>query len=134
MSLADLFAESLAAIRAHALRSFLTLLGIIIGVATIVGVVSVIAGLEGYVQEKILVLSPDVYVVTKFGIIRSREEFLASMSHELRTPLASILNLAESLQAGTYGGMDPRDADLLTDEEKQELENESEADNAARVR
>lgn len=30
--------------------------------------------------------------------------------------------------------MDPRDADLLTDEEKQELENESEADNAARVR
>ena len=32
------------------------------------------------------------------------------------------------------GGMDPRDADLLTDEEKQELENESEADNAARVR
>ena len=33
-----------------------------------------------------------------------------------------------------YVGMDPRDADLLTDEEKQELENESEADNAARVR
>lgn len=33
-----------------------------------------------------------------------------------------------------YGGMDPRDADLLTDEEKQELENESETDNAARVR
>lgn len=31
------------------------------------------------------------------------------------------------------GGMDPRDADLLTDEEKQELENESETDNAARV-
>jgi len=79
MSLADLFAESLAAIRAHALRSFLTLLGIIIGVATIVGVVSVIAGLEGYVQEKILVLSPDVYVVTKFGIIRSREEFLEAL-------------------------------------------------------
>lgn len=32
-----------------------------------------------------------------------------------------------------YGGMDHRDADLLSDEEKQELENESEADNAARV-
>ncbi len=32
-----------------------------------------------------------------------------------------------------YGGMDPRDAGLLSDEEKQELENESEADNAARV-
>ncbi len=32
-----------------------------------------------------------------------------------------------------YGGMDPRDANLLSDEEKQKLENESEADNAARV-
>ena len=31
------------------------------------------------------------------------------------------------------GGMDPRDADLLTNEEKQELENESEAENAARI-
>ena len=33
-----------------------------------------------------------------------------------------------------YGGMAPRDAELLSDEEKRDLENESEADNAARVR
>jgi putative ABC transport system permease protein len=68
--------EALGSIRANALRSFLTLLGIIIGVSTIVGVVSVISGLDQYVKEKVIVLSPDVYVLTKFGIIRSREEFL----------------------------------------------------------
>lgn len=33
-----------------------------------------------------------------------------------------------------YGGMDPRDAALLTDEEKWELENESEEDNAKRTK
>ncbi|HET7293412.1 MAG TPA: ABC transporter permease [Vicinamibacteria bacterium] len=76
MVIEELFSEALGAIRAHRLRSFLTLLGIIIGVATLVGVVSVIAGLNGFVQEKVIQLAPDVYVVQKFGIIRSREEFL----------------------------------------------------------
>jgi putative ABC transport system permease protein len=38
--------------------------------------VSVITGLNGWVQEKVIQLSPDVYVVQKFGIITSREEFL----------------------------------------------------------
>lgn len=40
--------------------------------------------------------------------LKSREEFLASMSHELRTPLASILNLAESIQAEVYGKVPER--------------------------
>ena len=46
MDWGELMSESLRAIRANALRSFLTLLGIIIGVATLVSVVSVISGLN----------------------------------------------------------------------------------------
>ena len=42
MDVAELFREALRAIRTHALRSFLTLLGIVIGVATLVGVIAVI--------------------------------------------------------------------------------------------
>jgi putative ABC transport system permease protein len=76
IELGELARESGRAIRAHKLRSFLTLLGIIIGVATLVGVISVITGLNSYVREKVIALAPDVFVVTKFGIIRSREEFL----------------------------------------------------------
>jgi putative ABC transport system permease protein len=79
MTMADLPREAVTAVRANRLRSVLTLLGIIIGVATLVGVVSVITGLNGWVQEKVIQLSPDVYVVQKFGIIRSREEFLAAV-------------------------------------------------------
>jgi putative ABC transport system permease protein len=45
----ELLREALRAIRAHTLRSGLTLLGIIIGVATLVGVVSVISGLNAFV-------------------------------------------------------------------------------------
>ncbi len=79
MILAELLAEALRAIRAHRLRSFLTLLGIIIGVGTLVGVVSVITGLNQFVHEKVIQLAPDVYVVQKFGILRSREEFLDAL-------------------------------------------------------
>jgi putative ABC transport system permease protein len=78
----DLPREAVQALRATRLRSFLTLLGIIIGVSTLVGVVSVISGLNGWVQEKVITLSPDVYVVTKFGIIRSREEFLDALKRK----------------------------------------------------
>ncbi len=75
----ELLRVALRAIRAHKLRSFLTLLGIIIGVSTIVAVVGIITGLNTYVKDKIIVLAPDVYIVTKFGIIRSREEFIQAI-------------------------------------------------------
>ncbi|HSS76695.1 MAG TPA: ABC transporter permease [Thermoanaerobaculia bacterium] len=76
MDVPELLREALRAIRTHALRSFLTLLGIVIGVATLVGVISVISGLNLFVRDKLFRLAPDVFVVSKFGIIRSRAEFL----------------------------------------------------------
>jgi putative ABC transport system permease protein len=36
----------------------------------------VISGLNGYVQDKVMNLSPDVLVFTKYGIIRGRQEYL----------------------------------------------------------
>jgi putative ABC transport system permease protein len=100
----DLPREALSAMRANRLRSFLTLLGIIIGVATLVGVVSVISGLNGWVQEKVITLSPDVYVVTKFGIIRSREEFLDALKrrdldYDDYRRLSSLLRKADEVAA-----------------------------------
>jgi putative ABC transport system permease protein len=79
MAAAELVRMALDSLRAHKLRSFLTLLGIIIGVTTIVGVAAVISGLEAYVQERVIQLAPDVFVLTKFGIIRGRDEFLAAL-------------------------------------------------------
>jgi len=104
IDLGELAREAGRAIRAHTLRSFLTLLGIIIGVATLVGVVSVITGLNAYVREKVITLAPDVFVVTKFGIIRSREEFLDAVKrrniewHDYEN-LAGLLKLADRVAA-----------------------------------
>jgi putative ABC transport system permease protein len=76
MSFGELLQVALTALRRNKLRSFLTLLGVIIGVMTVVAVVSVISGLNGYVQDKVMNLSPDVLVFTKYGIIRGRQEYL----------------------------------------------------------
>ena len=38
-----------------------------------------ISGLNAYVRERVIQLAPDVFVVTKFGIIRSRDEFLDAL-------------------------------------------------------
>jgi putative ABC transport system permease protein len=72
----ELFRVSSSALTRHKLRAFLTLLGVIIGVATVVGVVSVISGLNSYVKDKVFGLNPDVVIFTKYGIITSREEWL----------------------------------------------------------
>jgi putative ABC transport system permease protein len=70
------------ALRAHKLRSFLTLLGVIIGVMTVVTVVAIISGLNNYISEKVFQLSPDVYAVTQFGIITSREQWLEAVKRK----------------------------------------------------
>ena len=56
----DLPREAVQALRAHRLRSFLTLLGIIIGVATLVGVVSVISGLALWIGWTMFTTEPDL--------------------------------------------------------------------------
>ena len=85
MQPADLVHAALRALRAHKMRSFLTLLGVIIGVTTMVSVVGVIAGLDAYVKEKVIRMAPDVYVVDRFGIIQSRKEFIQALKRPLLT-------------------------------------------------
>lgn len=62
-------------LRSHKLRSFLTLLGIILAVATLVGVQSVVAGLNLYVSDKIANLGANAYIIDRFGIITNMDEF-----------------------------------------------------------
>jgi putative ABC transport system permease protein len=78
----ELLRLALAALKAHTLRSFLTLLGVIIGVTTIVAVVGAISGTNQYVQDSVNSLAPDVYVVTRFGIITSQKDFLQALKRQ----------------------------------------------------
>src|SRR5258706_7733852 len=80
--LPEIFRLALSSIRQHRLRSFLTLLGVIIGVTTLVSVVSIIGGINHYIREKVLTLAADVTIFTKFGIITSREQFIEALKRK----------------------------------------------------
>ncbi len=59
---------ALASILSHKLRSFLTLLGVIFGVATVIVVVSLVEGFNSYVDEKIANIGTNAFAVQKYGI------------------------------------------------------------------
>ena len=67
---------ALDSLRAHKLRSFLTLLGVILAVTTLVVVMSVVAGLNFYVADRVANLGANVYVVDRFGIITSEDAWV----------------------------------------------------------
>lgn len=59
---------ALSAILGHKLRSFLTLLGVIFGVATVIVVVSLIEGFNAYVDEKIANIGTNAFAVRRYSI------------------------------------------------------------------
>lgn len=67
-----LFAETIklavSSILSHKLRSFLTLLGVIFGVATVIVVVSLVEGFNAYVDEKIANIGTNAFSVQRFSI------------------------------------------------------------------
>jgi putative ABC transport system permease protein len=76
---------SLDALRAHKLRSFLTLLGVILAVMVLIVVMSVVAGMNFYIADRVANLGANVYVVDRFGIITSDDEWVRAQKRPLLT-------------------------------------------------
>lgn len=89
---------------ANRLRSFLTLLGVIIGIAAIIATAAVIQGLNKYVEEKLSDLGQGVFTVQRFGIITNHQQFLDAIrrnrslrredAHAVRDYCSSAKNVA----------------------------------------
>jgi putative ABC transport system permease protein len=81
----ETFRLALDALRANKLRSFLTLLGVILAVTTLVTVMSVVAGLNFYVAERVANLGANVFMVDRFGIITSEDAWVKAQKRPLLT-------------------------------------------------
>src|SRR6202041_3621804 len=75
VALRETLAIAVDALRAHKMRSFLTLLGVILAVATLVAVMSVLNGLNVYVAEKVANLGANAYVIDCVGIATNFEQW-----------------------------------------------------------
>src|SRR5271166_806457 len=64
---------------ANKLRSVLTLLGVVIGVAAVIAVVTFVSGINDYVAKKIFNLGADVFIVSKMSAVETNvDHFLES--------------------------------------------------------
>src|ERR1700756_4268818 len=81
----ETFRLALDSLQAHKLRSFLTLLGVILAVTTLVVVMSVVAGMNFYVADRIANLGANVFIVDRFGIITSNDAWVKAQKRPLVT-------------------------------------------------
>jgi len=69
MHLAESIRIALRSLWANKLRSVLTLLGVVIGVAAVIAVVTFVSGIQDYVATKVFNLGADVFIIFKFSPI-----------------------------------------------------------------
>lgn len=67
---------ALETLRAHKLRSFLTLLGVILSVMTLIVVISMIRGSNQYISNKVANFGANVFLVLQYPLVTSQEEFV----------------------------------------------------------
>jgi putative ABC transport system permease protein len=65
MNILEAVRIALQSLWANKLRSVLTLLGVVIGVAAVIAVVTFVSGINGYVAEKVFNLGADVFIINK---------------------------------------------------------------------
>jgi putative ABC transport system permease protein len=70
---------------ANKLRSILTLIGVIIGVMTVIAVVSIISGMNRYVEAEISTMGSTTFLIRKFGMPTSSEEWLKQIKRKKLT-------------------------------------------------
>jgi putative ABC transport system permease protein len=77
MPFREAIAIAVASLRSNKLRSFLTILGILIGVSSVIAVVAITEGLDRYISDKVLELGTRSFTVQKMpDVITSREMWL----------------------------------------------------------
>jgi putative ABC transport system permease protein len=108
---------ALQSLRGSKLRSFLTLLGIILATTTLIAVMSVISGMDVYIAENVSKMGADGYRVTRIVMMQwdpkkyldmlrrnpqlTREEFAFLKSHAMLTSeMGMVANRAVTLNGG----------------------------------
>ena len=77
MHLAESIAIALRSLWANKLRSVLTLLGVVIGISSVIAVVTFVSGINDYVAKKIFNLGADVFIISKMSAVETNvDKFL----------------------------------------------------------
>jgi putative ABC transport system permease protein len=99
---------ALETLRAHKMRSFLTLLGIILSVSTLIVVIALISGVNRYIAERVANLGSNVYLLTRFPIITDVDEFVKANRRNKKVTWDDYESLRENLRLPLRLGVEQR--------------------------
>ena len=94
--------------RAHKLRSFLMLLGIILSVSTLILVVALVSGMNGYFASRIANLGSNVFLVMKFPIISDAQEMVKAVRRNRDISWEDFEALRDNLKLPKAVGVEAR--------------------------
>ena len=95
-------------IRVHKLRTFLTLLGIILSVSTLIIVISLIEGTNIYIRERVANMGANVFLVMRYGIINNRKDFIEATKRTKDISYSDYETLRDTMKLPLRVGLEVR--------------------------
>jgi len=86
------------ALRSHKLRSFLTLLGVVISTTTLIVVMSIVNGMNTYIADHIANMGANVFIVHQFNWATGEEEWLRERRRNLPMRIEDYEFLKENVR------------------------------------
>jgi putative ABC transport system permease protein len=99
---------ALETLRAHKMRSFLMLLGIILSVCTLIVVIALISGVNQYIAERVANLGSNVFLLTRFPLITDVEEFVKANRRNKKVTWDDYQSLRENMKLPERLGVELR--------------------------
>jgi putative ABC transport system permease protein len=108
VSLREPIGVALETLRAHKLRSFLMLLGIILSVSTLIIVIALISGVNRYIADRVANLGSNTFLVARFPIITEIEEYVKATRRNKLITLDDYHALHDELKLPLRVGVETR--------------------------
>lgn len=99
---------ALETLRTHKLRSFLTLLGVILAVSTLLVVVSLIEGTDRYISTRVANFGANVFLVRQFPLITSLEQFVKYQKRNRKITFEDFEYLRDNMTLARNVGLEIR--------------------------
>jgi putative ABC transport system permease protein len=99
---------ALETLRAHKMRSFLMLLGIILSVCTLIVVIALISGVNQYIADRVANLGSNVFLLTQFPLITDVEEFVKANRRNKKVTWDDYQSLRENMKLPERVGVELR--------------------------
>src|SRR3974390_2195036 len=93
---------------ANKLRSVLTLLGVVIGIASVIAVVTFVSGINDYVAKKIFNLGADVFIIQKMASVETNVEKFLEAEKRKNLEMEDYQAVAEACRHCDYVGAQVR--------------------------